>query len=351
MFRAKTVFVIGAGASFEVGLPVGNNLLDTIVELTHFGFESFGRQTSGDQQIVEALRLVLDEGREVKLLNEHLAAGRQLGQSAQQAISIDNVIDALEDPQIERLGKLGIARAILKAEAESPQFRPDPNTRTLDLRRFRDTWYSSLTKLLCEGVKKSQVGSVFNNLEIINFNYDRCLEHYLQHSISDYYGINAEEVRTAMNQLVIHRPYGMTGRLPWRPGEGDGVHFGSCGAEQLAKVAQQIRTFTEQIEEGERLEAMRAAIAGADRIVFLGFAFHRQNMALITADIDDHTEVLATTLGISISDQGVIETELADAFGYAGDSRSLNRAELATMSCNDFFNEYRRTLTAAPQEY
>lgn len=351
MFRAKTILVLGAGSSFEVGLPIGNNLLETIVELTHFSFENFGRLTSGDPQILAALKLILDEGGDVKLLNEHLRAGRQLGRSARQALSIDNVIDALEDPQIERLGKLGIARAILKAEAESPQFRVDPETRALDLGQFRDTWYSSLTKLLCEGVKRSQVGSVFDNLEIINFNYDRCLEHYLQHSVSDYYGIRIDEVREAMGQLTIHRPYGMTGRLPWRSGEGDGVEFGSGGVAQLANVAQQIRTFTEQIEEGERLEAMRAAIAGADRIVFLGFAFHRQNVALISADIDDHTDVLATTLGISRSDQGVIESELAEAFGYAGDSLQLNRAELATMSCNDFFKEYWRTLTAAAQDY
>ena len=350
MFRARTVFVIGAGASLEVGLPVGTNLLETIVDLTHFAFD-FGRQTSGDPQIVEALKLILDEGRDVTLLNEHLRAGRQLGQSAQQAISIDNVIDALENPQIERLGKLGIARAILKAEAESPQFRPDPQTHTLDLRRFRDTWYSSLTKMLCEGVRRGQVDAVFNNLEIINFNYDRCLEQYLQNSISDYYGVHIDQVRNAMEHLVIHRPYGMTGRLPWRPGEGEGVDFGSSGAKELANVAQQIRTFTEQIEEGERLEAMRTAIAGADRIVFLGFAFHRQNVALIKADIDDHTEVLATTLGISDPDQGVIENELAEAFGYAADTASLNRAQLAPMSCNEFFKEYWRTLTAAPQEY
>ncbi|WP_454758803.1 hypothetical protein [Caulobacter segnis] len=349
MFRAKTVFVIGAGASFEVGLPVGTTLLETIVGLTHITFDHW-QQKSGDPQIVEALKLLLNEGREVTLLNEHLNAGRKLGRSAQQAISIDNVIDALEDPQIERIGKLGIARAILKAEADSPQFRPDPDTHILDLRRFRDTWYSSLTKLLCEGVRKSQIDSVFNNIEVINFNYDRCLENYLQHSISDYFCVNVEEARAAMEHLVVHRPYGMVGRLPWRSGEGDGVNFGSGGAQQLASVAQQIRTFTEQIEEGERLEAMRRAIAGADRIVFLGFAFHRQNVALISADIDDHTEVLATTFGISHSDQQVIEVELSEAFGYPSVS-SVERAKMAPMECKDFFKEYWRTLTAAPREY
>lgn len=39
VFRAKTLLVIGAGASFEVGLPVGHNLLASIAEMTHFQFE------------------------------------------------------------------------------------------------------------------------------------------------------------------------------------------------------------------------------------------------------------------------------------------------------------------------
>ncbi|MFN3537831.1 MAG: hypothetical protein ACK4Y4_10320, partial [Brevundimonas sp.] len=124
----------------------------------------------------------------------------------------------------------------------------------------------------------------------------------------------------------------------------------SGGAQQLANVAEQIRTFTEQIEEGDRLDAMRTAIASADRIIFLGFAFHRQNVALISTNIDDHTEILATALGISASDQGVIQNEVAEAFGYAGDVASLSRAQLATMPCSEFFKEYWRTLTAAPRE-
>jgi len=179
MFRAKTVLVIGAGASVEVGLPMGSELLKQIVQMTHITFD-YSRQETGDHGILQALKLCLNEGGEVTKLNEYLKAGRQLGKSAEQALSIDNVIDALEDPQIELVGKLGIVRAILKAEAVSPSFKSVENMPdTLDLSKFKGTWYSSLTKLLTENVRKSQVSSIFDNLEVVNFNYDRCLEHYL----------------------------------------------------------------------------------------------------------------------------------------------------------------------------
>src|SRR3990172_2287556 len=115
MFRAKTVLVIGAGASVEVGLPMGSELLKQIIQLTHITFD-FNQQKTGDHGILEALKLCLNEGREVVKINEHLKAGWQLGESAKQALSIDNVIDALEDQQVELVGKLGIVRAILKSE-------------------------------------------------------------------------------------------------------------------------------------------------------------------------------------------------------------------------------------------
>lgn len=349
MFRAKTVFVIGAGASFEVGLPVGDDLLKRIVDLTHFEFD-FGRQTKGDPNIVAALKIVLDEGGGVERLNAHLRAGRQLGRSARQAISIDNVIDALENDEIELLGKLGIARAILKAEADSPQFKINPDARSVDLMKFNGTWYSSLTKLLTEQVKKSKIDFLFDNVQIVNFNYDRCLEHYLQYSLSDYYGVGVDNLRKSMTKLTVHRPYGLVGRLPWRPGDGPSVEFGQGAAQQLAEIVPEIRTFTEQVEEGDQLRAIRGAIAEADRVVFLGFAFHRQNVELISTEMSDHTHILATALGISPSDRAVIESELAEAFGFAGDRNASTRVNLAVATCSELFKDYWRTLTAAAPE-
>lgn len=356
MFRAKTVLVIGAGASVEVGLPIGAQLLTQIAKMTSFTFE-FNQRKSGDEIILDALKDILNEGREVTKLNEHLKAARQLGESAKQALSIDNVIDALEDDRVELVGKLGIVRAIIKAESESANFRTkNENPDAIDLTKFDGTWYSSLTKLLTENVRKSDVNNIFENLEIVNFNYDRCLEHYLPISLASYYGLRPDAFRASMQNLVIHRPYGVAGRLPWQRGDGPSVEFGRCGAAQLAAVAQQVRTFTERVAEGEELERMRDAIGTADRIVFLGFAFHRQNVELIASQIPDHTEILATAFEISASDKEVIETELGKAFEFDDVNYNLGKVQLANMTCAQLFREYWRTLTAekgdhAPLDY
>jgi hypothetical protein len=337
--------VVGAGASVEVGLPMGSDLLKQIVDLIQITYE-YGRQKSGDAWIVDALKIRLNEGREVEKLNAHLRAGWQLSESAKQALSIDNVIDALEDPKVELVGKLGIVRAILKAEAKSQAFRKTEDGRgALDLDKFDATWYSSFTKLLTENIRKSEIEKIFDNIQIVNFNYDRCLEQYIPHSLSNYYGMRIEEVQKLMKSLVVHRPYGVAGRLPWQEGRAPTVGFGEGGPQQLAEVVQQVRTFTERVEEGTELAAMRDAIASADRIVFLGFAFHRQNVELLAQQVQDHTEVLATAYGISKSDKSVIENVLSKAFQFEGILND-SRIELADMKCNDFFKEYWRTLTA-----
>ena len=346
LFRAKTLFVIGAGASYEVDLPVGAELLQQIVRFLSYEFE-WNRPKSGDIAIFDALKLIFNEGGSVTTLNRHLIAGARLTKSAQQALSIDNVIDALEDPEVELIGKLGIARSILGAESTSGKFRPNREDGIeLEVKNFSNTWYSSLTKLLTEGVKRSSVGTIFDNVEIINFNYDRCLEHYLPFSLSNYYDRPLEDMQQLLHKLKIHRPYGVVGRLPWMSGLGPTVRFGDSSARSLAAVAQQIRTFTEQVEDGTARQSMQAAVRSADRIIFLGFAFHRQNVELIASEIQRHTQVIATSFGISASDRAVIKEELSVALEYSTEPHAESRADLATMTCNDFFNEYWRTLTA-----
>lgn len=347
MFRANTVLVIGAGASVEVGLPMGPNLLNDIANRLDIAFD-YNQQTNGDRVLYQALRLALNEDRSVDLSNSHLLAGRQLRESARQALSIDNVIDALEDPKVELIGKLGIVRAILHAEGASNMFRPPERGRDeLQLAQFAPTWYSSLTQLLTENVRRSLVGDIFTNLQVINFNYDRCLEHYLPYSLANYYGLPLADAQRVVAKLRVHRPYGVAGRLPWQPGDAPAVQFGGGSAAEVAEVAPLIRTFTEQVEEGTLLEAMREAVAEAERIVFLGFAFHRQNMQLIGRPALENAEVLATAYGISRSDRGVIETELGDAL-WPDETPGQGQIQLAEMTCADLFRNYWRTLTAGP---
>ncbi|WP_299177598.1 hypothetical protein [uncultured Brevundimonas sp.] len=118
----------------------------------------------------------------------------------------------------------------------------------------------------------------------------------------------------------------------------------------MAAVVEQIRTFTEQIDDEDALTAMRASVETADRVVFLGFGFHRQNVQLIAASVQENAEIYGTALNVSKADQGVIETELREALGLGWEPGNMHRVTLAELTCADFFHEYWRTMTAEAPE-
>lgn len=348
MLRAKTVLVLGAGASVEVGLPVGSELLHQICSLTNISFEFGTRQNRGDVKIVEALKSFLDEGQSVQELNEHIEAGWTLSRSAKQALSIDNVIEALEDQRITTLGKLGIARAILKAERNSHHFsREERGDRSINTDNFKDTWFRYFTQIITENIKVGEVENLFENISIINFNYDRCIEMYLPHSISQYYGISLADARKAVNRLQIFRPYGSVGLLSWQTRDGIKTPFGDCSSAELVDAHKNIRTFTEQIDDQNYINSIRTELSNADRIIFLGFAFHRQNVQLLSTELSPHAKILATTMGISPSDKQVILSEIVESFGMGHTIDPRGRITMVDMTCEAFFKAHRLTLTAA----
>lgn len=345
MFRSRTVFILGAGASAEVGLPIGSELLDQICDLVNIRYD-FSRMVSGDHQVSEALKMHLAADNGGNEYSEHLRAAWQVIESSNQGISIDNIVDGLEDEKTELIAKLGIVRAIHAAEKKSRYFHDDRNRPDrLNFRLFTDTWYGSLTKLICEGRRRSELEGVFDNLAFVSFNYDRCIENYLPRSIANYFGVGVEQVIQRFNSVPIHRPYGVAGRVEINRQTGVVRGFGGLGAEYLADAAGMIRTFTQGVENPESLQAMKDEISNAERIVFLGSAFHRQNLELLRSKIRPSTRILATASGISDSDKDVVLTEMSEIFGV-GYQRGRKLIEFAPMFCKDLFNSYWRTLTA-----
>ncbi|WP_298257018.1 hypothetical protein [uncultured Litoreibacter sp.] len=305
-------------------------------------------QTSGDRTLSEALKISLNEGREVEKFNSHRHSAHQIIASAKQAISIDNIVDALGDAQTELVAKLGIVRAIHSAEKQSHFFKEThERSNEIDLRKFGSTWYSHLTKIICENRKREDISNIFENLSFVSFNYDRCLEHYLPKSIANYYGLTEELVQDYVQDLRVHRPYGIAGRLPWQNSDTAAAPFGNVRADSLAVAASEIRTFTQGMGDQDKQSAMHKDLMEAERIVFLGSAFHRQNLELLKVRANPNVEVLATVGGLSASYQRTVKNELAKNFNIRVKENG-EKIILSDMYCEQFFREHWRTLTADP---
>lgn len=90
---SKTVFILGAGASAEVELPVGEALTKPITDLVDIRFDR-GNWISGDPLIVDALQNhVRKTSPSNPDINPYLHAGWRIRDAMPLAASIDNFLD------------------------------------------------------------------------------------------------------------------------------------------------------------------------------------------------------------------------------------------------------------------
>lgn|GEM_PF-584306 len=290
MIRKQTTFVLGAGFSCEVGMPLGVALKDQIIAVL--------RRAISDEP-GHALLLALRTGNE----NANRSACRTLIDALPLAVSIDNLVEhRSDDPALVHCAKVGIAAAILQAESKSELRIIHPaqrsyQSRTVRVRHSSDdeivdaprlsragqSSFFSIFQILMPGVPKSQLRDSLQSLSFINFNYDRCLEHFLYYALQTHSSLSPTEAGELVDSIPIWHPYGTVGRLPWQRNTlGSAIDFGTVGdSTDLVTAASQLRTFSEEIEESESLSELRGAISNAQRLVFLGLAWNEQNMRLL----------------------------------------------------------------------
>lgn len=346
MHRRKILFVIGAGASLEVGLPDGDTLKNKIRGLVDIKFD-FNSQKSGDYQIMDALRRFVKGAEEKMDVNDYLRAGWKINAALPQALSIDNFIDAhRNDDKIKLCSKLGIAKAILEAERRSTLYVDSSQKNPFNPENISQTWYHKFLQLLTERVPKEEVESVFQNVSVITFNYDRCIEHFLPLALSNYYSIDLAKAYEIVSSLEVLHPYGSIGRLSWQKNTEPLVNYGAEDNSNLLEMSQNILTFTEQIASAESLNKIRTAVASAEMAVFLGFGFHSQNMELLKPEADTTmTQVFATAYGISRADCDVVTRQIKNTFHKDGENCNIHlRSDL---KCAGLLSEYWRSLSSS----
>jgi hypothetical protein len=342
MFRHRTLFILGAGASNEIGMPTGVNLATLISSKMDIVFSDDGQQVGdGDREIFRQVC----SGIPVSSQDCQRAAWL-IRDGVQLSNSIDDFLDIHSENKIaNRLGKSAIVKTVLEAEAGSwLNFKGRFDRPALDFSRIADTWYVKFIRMLGRGLPRENAREIFNNVAFIVFNYDRCLEYFLLLALQFLYQMPEEEACEILSDLTIIHPYGSAGdlRSSAKPG---GVPFGgphAFSADYFA-LSDQIRTYSEEILGGGQLNAVRLEVAHAERIIFLGFAFWKQNLNLIIPDkpIAPPIPVFATAHGFSPDDLLVVRTNIGALFGGAQLGTIRLRPEL---KCAALFDNYAQSL-------
>ncbi len=217
------------------------------------------------------------------LLSDHRRAALQICKSLHSKPSIDELIDEWKAyPEFANVAKHAIAASLLTAESNSALMIPinDEVRWAMTFRPLRGSWASWLFRNVGgSGVQRRHAFQAFSDVAFVTFNYDRCLEQFLLANFIHTCDLAEDVARAALKQVEIHHAYGSLGAI--EPANTPvAAPFGSITPWAVKSAAGQIKTFTEEVESGAA-EKIRRTIASANRIIFLGFGFHKRNLDLL----------------------------------------------------------------------
>ncbi|UWM76961.1 SIR2 family protein [Rhizobium sp. WSM4643] len=345
MFNTKTVFIVGAGASVDVGLPTGAQLKTKIREYlgtSNYNFNNYN--------IRDGLVSHLQRNRERIETGPYIEAAEYIANAMPVSHSIDHFLFThAKKPQVVTMGKLAIAATLLDAEYTS-DLRLENNR--IDLIKTENYWLNSFCRFLTEEVQDGDFEDIFDNVAIITFNYDRCIEHYLAHHLATYYVKPIEEAYELARRLTVVHLYGQLGHLPWRATGQQQVPFGQLtSGESVATAMSTLHTFTEQATEKAILHRVRRLVAEAERLVFMGFAFQDLNMQLLLPEDNTvYKEIFGTVSGISKANAEKISSYLTREFTTLDNQKP--KLYLDHVHCNQLLLDYWRIIfDPDPPEY
>jgi hypothetical protein len=336
MFKRKTLFVLGAGASFEAGLPFGPEIASRIGRKMDIRFEHFNQpKGNGDFPLFGQITKSLSDRP-----NEFQNAAWTIRDGIVFAQSIDDFLDQHRSNEFVNVyGKAALAKTVLEAEQQCKlYFNRHANQEMFDVSALASTWYVKFMYMLGRGIPQEDVASIFENVAFIVFNYDRCVEWFLTHALARTYRLDEGRAASIVASLNVIHPYGA---IPAK------IPFGSSSADYAA-IGASIKTYTEQLGADDVIKSIASEVHSAECIVFLGFAYHSQNVALLRPKSPRTTcPVFGTAFGMSDSDVDVVSSNLASFFNVTMSKTARNnliRLE-NKLKCADLFDNYARSLS------
>ena len=241
MVTSPTVLILGAGSSSHLNYPLGSQLVSALS--AQRGTEAFEDLPSGWTN-TDA--------------NDFLTRLSRSGY-----YSIDAFLETV--PEQAALGKYLIARELKRRESVDALFPPHTT----------DSWYQYLLNVLLGDGRKPCFQP--NSLGIITFNYDRSLEAYLHHALQSRFKISADEAARVLSEIPIIHVHGILGSYPAVP------YAASTDPQELLAISKEIQIIheIEDVSDGfcnEMFEQAHGMLKAAERIFFLGFGFHSDNV-------------------------------------------------------------------------
>jgi hypothetical protein len=275
MIKAKTVFVLGAGAHCPYSLPDGAALVRKVIDMLPNSpkdqnnpfldcfWELYGSTIGSVGSVLMDFRHRLT------------FAGHR---------SIDGFLAAnAKETGFPEVGKLAVATALLPLE-----FSSDFSILSRGHREKDQDWMSFLFSHMLEGCVNKPIEYFLdaNNVSFVTFNYDRTLEHFLHVRLVNSFNISPEIAIERAKKFKIIHVYGSLGEFSTgalsrkaatarhRPG-----FPGLFTPAEYQGSAKSIRLMYDDRVSDELMADAKEEISSAEVVCFLGFGFDPDNIA------------------------------------------------------------------------
>lgn len=277
MIPKRTVLILGAGASYHLGFPLGQQLLWQVVQELR-------------DEPNRLFRLLLDCGFEAAPLKEFRRALELSGQPSVD-LFLENRRTFLD------IGKAAMAALLIRHESEASLRRPpeQPN------------WYADLFARI--GSSLEEFAS--SQLAILTFNYDRSIDHYLFLSLQNSFDLTTEKCLEYWRQVRVIHLYGQLGALPYADPKGR-PYTADVSTPVLQRYAGAIKIMHEDVGDDTEFPLARTLLSRAEVVCFLGFGYHPTNMRRLRLDqLDPKVQLWGSATGLSRAQQDEIRSRFA----------------------------------------
>ena len=307
------VVVVGAGASFDLGLPLGSVLQQKVVAaVANSSSEAFRYFRAAAHNLFD---------KDGSRADAALARAQRHVSGLRHAASVDNYLDQVRsDTDFVSICKMAIGYEIAKAESGSVIARQTSYDRVIDSASDAEYFLLDLLNLAVRGHQEENLEESLVNLTFIIFNYDRCVEKVLLSWLQMRFSNSAPHLFSQVKFVHVYGSLGPYGQI-------EGSEFfdseSSHGAVQnphltIPDFASRIKIFTEQ-EDSEVAEKIRNAIHFSQAILFLGFGFEEQNMRFFRSPQSYAKRIFCTTVGKGRQNELAISKSLMEMMGVDDD--------------------------------
>lgn len=285
----RQVLILGAGASVDYGLPVGTDLRQGVFNNFFPNLEEWFRLGNSSP---------LDHQDVVEFVNAFRHSPLSIDQFTEiRRGNLENCKD---------ISNYAITYLISYSEDPEKLFLAPPKSH----------WLGEFWRILNAGINTAEdFIARCQSLTIISFNYDRALEYFLYHAISNTYPEIIDSTLEAEDNLFIkiHHVYGTISRLK-NLAYSDRLPINGLrkGEINLINEARLSKDTTE----------IRKSIQECDTLLFLGFSYQQENLAVL--GFPDVTRpnvrvVLGTSLGLFPEEIGRIAPRIKVVNPYSSD--------------------------------